>query len=184
MEFEKLLIKVVKILDEIDAIYCLTGGYAVSCWGRPRATFDLDVVIKLPAEKISIFAPRLKSLSDAGYINEIDAKEKLKVGGEFNFIHPETGLKIDFWSAENNSFSHQELKRRVAKKINNQTVYFISPEDLILSKLIWYQESQSKRHLDDAQSVIEIQGDKLDFSYLNREAGKLNIGKLWQEIKS
>jgi len=37
---EKLLIKITKILESLNIKYFITGGFAVSVWGRPRATFD------------------------------------------------------------------------------------------------------------------------------------------------
>jgi len=47
MEIEKFLIKIVQILENLKIDYFVTGGLAVSVWGRPRATFDIDIVIKL-----------------------------------------------------------------------------------------------------------------------------------------
>ena len=35
----KLLVKIARILDELGIEYFVTGGFAVSVWGRPRATF-------------------------------------------------------------------------------------------------------------------------------------------------
>ena len=43
----KLLVKVAPILDQLCIAYFVTGGFAVSVWGRPRATFDVDIVVQL-----------------------------------------------------------------------------------------------------------------------------------------
>lgn len=184
MDFEKLLIKVAKILDQIGAVYCLTGGYAVSCWGRPRTTFDIDVIIEMESGKINILAKKLKAFSRAGYLDEESAAKKIQKGGEFNFIHPETGLKIDFWAVGRDPVIKQELKRRIAKKIKKQTIYFISPEDLILSKLRWFKDSDSSRHLDDARSVLRIQKNKLDLVYLKKEAKKQQVEEAFNMLST
>jgi len=97
-------------------------------------------------------------------------REALEREGEFNFIYPEANLKVDFFIAGKNPVTKQELIRRLPLKIEKETVYFISPEDLILSKLRWHKEGQSARQLDDVESVLKIQGSKLDFIYLNKWA--------------
>jgi hypothetical protein len=48
-------------------------------------------------------------------------------------------------------------------------VFFASPEDLILSKLLWHQQGGSTRQLDDIESVLRIQ-QSLDWDYLRRWA--------------
>lgn len=46
MTFHQLIIKIAKILEKLNIQYAVTGGYAVSVLGRPRATFDIDIVIE------------------------------------------------------------------------------------------------------------------------------------------
>ena len=44
---EKILIEIAKILSDLKIKYFVSGGFAVSVWGRPRATFDIDIIVKL-----------------------------------------------------------------------------------------------------------------------------------------
>lgn len=68
----------------------------------------------------------------------------------FVFIQPATGLKVDFWLSGEDDFDRSRFKRKITKTVLGETVYFTSPEDLILIKLIWYKESGLARHLEDA----------------------------------
>ena len=179
---EKLLLKVAPILDELEINYYVTGGFAVSVWGRPRATFDIDIVVKLIEPKIMPLARALRKISKYGYIDEQAANEALKRKGEYNFIEPETGIKVDFWITKGTETSKVEFERRVVKKINNQKVSFISPEDLILNKLTWYEKSQSSRHLEDAESIFKISGEKLDFDYLKKHVAKIGVSGLLKKF--
>lgn len=179
---EKLLLRVAPILDELRIDYYVTGGFAVSVWGRPRATFDIDIVIKLLEPKVKPLAMALRKISKYGYIDEESAKEALRRKGEFNFIDPETGIKVDFWITKGNEISKKEFERRIVKKINGQKVYFISPEDLILNKLFWHQKSESSRHLEDVESVFKISDKKLDKSYLKKQAAILEIAVLLKKF--
>lgn len=167
-----LLIKVAAILDRLGIDYMVTGGMSVAVWGRPRFTADIDIIIKIAETKVGLLAEALRKISHAGYIDEITAAEAVRRGGEFNFVDPKTGVKVDFWTVK---VGNQELKRKKDRKILGRVVYFISPEDLILSKLVWYKKSDSTRHLEDAESVIKISGKNLDQRYLEKQAKALGV---------
>lgn len=179
---EKLLVKIVEILEELRIPYYITGGFAVSVWGRPRATFDIDVVIKLFKPEVARLAKTIRTIYKLGYIDEDVAKDAVERKGEFNFIEPETGFKVDFWIEKGTKLDLLRFKRKKAEIIKRQRVYFISPEDLILSKLEWYQKTQSTRQLEDIESILKISGEKLDKNYLEHWAKKLGAVKLLKSV--
>ena len=173
----RLLAGIAKILNHLNIPYFVTGGMAVLIWGRPRFTADIDIVIQLKYENAVELKNALLAFRKMGYIDEEAVKEAIRNKGEFNFIDIESGVKIDFWILkELDRLVAEQLKRRVAKKIFNEKVFFISPEDLILSKLIWYEKSgESSRHIEDAESVFKISGKNLDTGYLKKQAAKSGV---------
>jgi len=176
---EKLLIEIVKILDNLKIKYFITGGFAVSVWGRPRATFDIDIVVRIIEEpQADKLADAWRNISKAGYADEDMVKEAIKSGGEFNFIDPDSGLKVDFWADSEDKNSPPEFQNRKLKKISGQGVYFVSAEDLILSKLQWHKLSNSERHINDIKSVFKISGGKLNKKYLNYWILKLDLAEI------
>lgn len=181
MDPQHLLVRVVKILNKLKIPYIVTGGMAIYVWGRPRFTADIDIVIELKKEKVKQL---VQILIKEGYIDEDAVNEALKYESEFNFIDQKVGIKVDFWILKNNDFDKSRLKRGIAKKILNQKVDFISPEDLILMKLLWFNESQSTRQLEDIYSIMEILKDELDFDYLKKWAQKLHLVKILEEMMS
>lgn len=178
---EKLLLKVAPVLDELGIDYFITGGFAISVWGRPRATFDIDIVVKLIDPQVSHLAKALRKISEFGFIDEESAKNAVARKGEFNFIDPETGVKVDFWVTKNDEIAQLEFQRRAVKKLDNQNIYFISPEDLILSKLLWYEKSQSTRQLEDIESILKIQ-KKLDLRYIRKWAKEQSTIKIFENL--
>jgi len=183
MDFETLIIKIAKILNKLRIPYFITGGYAVAVWGRLRATFDIDVVIEMFHPQVDKFAKEMRGLGKAVYIDEDMMSEALARRGEFNVIHPESGIKMDFFVAGVNPQGKQELARARAYTIKEQKVFFISPEDLILSKLRWYQQGGGERHLEDAQSVIKKSGKLLDDKYLKKQISAQSLDELWMKIR-
>lgn len=183
MEFQELIVKIANVFDRLRLSYAITGGYAVSIWGRLRATFDIDVIIELPMPKKEQFMEAMKLLAEISFLDEGELKKAIKDYGGFNFIHGDSGIKIDFWVVGKDDFSRAKLERRIAQKIGNQKVYFLSPEDLILSKLMWAKDSQSELQLGDIESIIKIQKN-LDWNYLWEWSEKQSTRKILEKLKN
>lgn len=167
------MVKIAVVLNKLGIDYFITGGMAVAVWGRPRSTADIDAVIKMVEPKITALINSLRKISKTGYIDEEAARKAVRNGKEFNFIDPETGMKIDFWPVKSSGIGI-EFRRRVPQKILGQKVFFISPEDLILNKLLWHQKGGSNRHLEDAESILKVQ-KKIDLKYLKKMASAQDI---------
>lgn len=172
----QLLVKIAKTLKRLKIPYLVTGGIAVLVWGRPRFTADIDIVIELQESKASNLMKALRGIGKAGYIDEATIRDAIRRQNEFNFIDGDTGVKVDFWPLRRNDpFDSSRLKRKIAKRILGESVYFTSPEDLMLVKLKWYKESGSSRQMEDVESIVKISGDKLDKSYLKQWSRGLDI---------
>lgn len=84
-------------------------------------------------------------------------KHAVERKGEFNFIYIESGIKVDFWIQDDQSvFVKSKFQRRVPKVILGQKIYFLFPEDLLLSKLLWYKESESELQRGAMESILRI----------------------------
>jgi len=177
---EEVLCKIAKILKNLKIPYIVTGGFAVSVWGRPRFTADIDIVVELMPQNIKYLAKNLLSIDKNVYVSEEAIREALQNKSEFNFIHPQTGLKVDFWIVKGDAFDKLRIKRGIAKKIKNQKVNFISPEDLILSKLIWYKKSHSTRQLEDIESILKI--SKVDLKYIKKWAKEQSTSDVFNKL--
>ncbi|MBU3956285.1 hypothetical protein KJ633_07475 [bacterium] len=182
MDFQKILVKTAKILEELKIPYAITGGYAVSVWGRPRSTFDIDIIVEIFHPKTPALADALDKFSKLGQVDRKMMQEAINRKGEFNFIHVESGIKIDFWILDKNPFSISQLKRRKTKAIAERKIRFVSPEDLILSKLIWHKKSGSDYQLKDVESIIKRQ-KKLDWKYLKKWAAIQSTAKILEALE-
>lgn len=184
MDFHELIGKIAKILDNLTIRYAITGGYAVSIWGRLRATFDIDVVIEIEKSKASVLTHALKKISRIAFIDEDMVRQAIERKDEFQFIDVESGIKIDFWVCGDDPFSRARIKRRVKKIIQGKRIYFLSPEDLMLSKLLWYKESESEQQLADVTSIVRLQKGKLDKEYLKKWAKRQSTIKILEQLQN
>src|SRR5437867_12665821 len=66
-ELDDALVKLSSWLTENEIRHMVIGGFAVTVWGEPRVTRDLDVTVSVPAHKlgqtIHLTCARLHSLS-------------------------------------------------------------------------------------------------------------------------
>lgn len=73
----------------------------------------------------------------------------------FNIIDWKSGMKIYFIVRKNDDFQQTEFDRRQRKQLlPDVTCWVISPEDLIIAKLLWIQKLFSQQQLDDIKNII------------------------------
>jgi len=155
----------------------LTGGLAVSFWGLPRTTHDIDIVIEAKEEDKNKIIDGFKK---DFYISEEAVSQAIRQRFTFNIIHYKAGLKIDFWLTKKDPQRIIEFKRRQKKKIFGKEIYIISLEDLILEKLLWYKESESTRHLEDIEGILKI--SKGDLAYIKNWARQQSTIEILEEL--
>jgi hypothetical protein len=171
---EDLLIKVTDKLHQLKIPYMMTGGIAVIFYGRPRLTHDFDLVVMLKPEQIPSL---IKAFKDEFYISQEAIQNALNTQSMFNLIHFDSGIKVDFWIIQDSEFDRKRFERRKKHGYGGREIYFSSPEDIILKKILWFKESEIQKHLEDAFGILEIQ-QNLDFNYLKKWADRLGIQDL------
>lgn len=185
---EELLKNITEILAELKIPYAITGGFAVSVWGNPRSTADIDIVVELIEKNVGPLAKKVLSLDKNLYIDEDMAREAIAHKGEFNFIDPDCGMKVDFFVMDNTPYNKLKIKRAILRDLCGAKALFVSPEDLILGKLNWSKETHSQKQFEDIKTVLRNEGIKLDYDYMNKWAEKHGtteiLNKLIKENKN
>jgi hypothetical protein len=177
MELVSLLKIVKRRLDKANIEYMVSGGVAVSFWGLPRTTHDIDIVIEARVkDKNKIIGLFEKDF----YIADESVEEAIKHRFTFNIIDNKTGTKIDFWLVKRDAFGKPEFKRKLKKKIFGEDIFIISPEDLVLCKLIGYKEMHSHHRLDDAKSILAT--SKVDLKYIKNWAKRQGTENILKRI--
>jgi len=131
----------------------LSGSVALNAYSVPRYTRDIDIVIELRSENFAVFADIFANREC--YFHRESAEEEVRRQGMFNVIDWKSGMKIDFIIRKNDDFQRTEFARRQRKKVLDQVdCWIISPEDLIIAKLLWIQQLYSQQQVDDIKNVM------------------------------
>lgn len=180
----ELLLAIVKILDKYEISYLLTGSLASSYYGIPRATHDIDFVIEVWEDDKNSLLQATDELDKSYLVSKKDIEEAIESFSHFDIFHLESGIKIDFWLSKKGEFELGKFKRKREVKFGRCKVRLTSPEDLIITKLLWCKEIRSEKHIEDCIGIWKTQKGKLNQDYLFSWAKKLGVEKLLKEVSS
>jgi hypothetical protein len=103
----------------------------------------------------------------------------------FNLLALAEGDKVDFWMLTDEPFDQSRFARKLVQEVLGMRLKVSAPEDTILAKLRWCQLSGgSEKQFTDALRVYELQGEKLDDSYLQQWVRQLGLEQLWTQLKA
>lgn len=147
--------------------YVVIGAWALSLWGKPRATADVDFLVLVDEQKLDRFvAPMTRTGLE---LDEEWAKwNPLLRGSQRRF--QARGVIIDILRTRDRH-DQEIFRRRRRKRVGRHYYWVVSSEDFILQKL----KVGRPRDFEDALSVVERLGANLDRRYLRRWAGRLGV---------
>lgn len=165
------------IFEQLQISYYITGGVAAIAYGDPRTTRDLDIVIAITSNDLGQLVSALEA---AGFYCPPGAVEDIQRGRgkTLSVTHMQMVLNADLVINGDTDFDRTKMARRQLEALDEagqEYFYLSSPEDVILSKLVWRQRSQSEKQWRDVLGVLKVQGEALDFEYLQQWAEPLAI---------
>lgn len=176
MDFKMVLEKLLGEFESRQIRYALMGGFALGLWGVPRTTVDMDFLVALE-DMESIHGV----LSAAGYErvyhseNVSQYTSGLAVFGEIDIIHA-------FREASFNMLARAEKKKIFGGKT---TIPVLVPEDIIGLKVQAMANNPSRQATDlsDIESLMELYGNKLDWSRIEEYFSLFGKSVLAGELK-
>ncbi|MDZ4844619.1 MAG: hypothetical protein SH857_03615 [Chitinophagales bacterium] len=157
-------------LDRKGISYMVSRGVALNTYTTPRMTRDIDVVIALRETEIESF---LQIFNKGFYVSKESVKVEVKRKDMFNVIDQATGYKIDFIVKKDSEYRAAEFSRRKRSTVFGFETWLVTPEDLIISKLVWIQELYSDRQMDDIKNLLK--NPDVDTEYIKHWCGMLGI---------
>lgn len=181
MEPSELLRRVTGALERLGLRYFVTGSIATIFFGEPRFTNDIDIVVEIPAERIVEL--RAAFPSPEFYLSEETFQRAVARRGQFNIIHPSSGLKVDVMVPMDIPFNRSRFLRvKRVRPLPDFEATFSSAEDVILKKMEAYLEGGSEKHLRDIAGVLKISGEHLDLPYIEEWVTRMGTAEVWEEI--
>jgi len=170
-----------RVLDDLGIRWYLFGAQAVVAYGQPRLTADIDVTVDLPLDR---WTELVGALTEAGFSSRVDELPRfvertrvIPVG------HDPTGFPVDLVIAGPVGLEQEFLERARRTDLGGVEVSLISPEDLIVTKIL----AGRPKDLRDVKGIVREQGDRLDVervrALLRLLEGALGRGDLAEELE-
>jgi hypothetical protein len=187
---------VIHTLERIQAPYVIIGAFAGVAYGVTRATFDVDIVVDLSE-------PHIRALEAAYppprfYADAHQMRDSIRLGMLFNIIDTSEARKVDLIPLTMKPGYGFALQRRIRHEIFVATgerfaAWFARPEDVIVGKLMAWQQGGSFKHQTDIRDILVAVklGDDAELSasfdrdYIDRWAVKLGpeVEQFWMTMK-
>lgn len=181
MSVPQVFARIVAALDLAGIPFMLTGSFASSVHGSPRATRDIDLVIDPTPESLRALAKLLPP--EEYYHDETAALDALSRRSQFNVLDHATGWKVDLIIRKSRPFSRAEFERRQVLDFDGVRLAVATAEDVVLAKLEWAKTSGSRRQIEDAAGVLMARAGEIDIEWIERWVVDLDIAEQWSEAR-
>lgn len=143
-------------LDAVGARWYLFGAQAVLAWGRPRLTADIDVTVRMVPEDPAALA---RALEERGFRLRVadPADDFVRRTRVLPFTFTPAGMPVDVVLG-GPGLEDLFLSRAVPVRIGAVTVPVISPEDLVVTKIL----AGRPKDLEDVRGILLERLSQLD----------------------
>ena len=177
----------IDILERLSLRYAIWGGMGAVAHGEPRFTPDIDFLIDPGGASLAEAVPLLE---DAGF-KVVAGDDCAPAGRALGVLHKRCHIRGDFHIAYNPTLQGMLDKRIYLPFDHSRRAPYLSPQDLIQSKLRVYAAfaagersplREIRRHAGDIAAVIRIHADRLDPAALDLAAVDHGLLGLWRSL--
>lgn len=172
---ERILKDVTERFERLSIPYMLTGSMALSKYAMMRMTNDIDIVVQL---KYSDAQRIISTFEPDYYVPHGRVSRAIETDFMFNLLHQQSLVKVDCVMLKNTEFQKTAFANRYEVDFSGFNVWIIGREDLVLSKLLWANESRSEMQMRDVASIIR---NGYDAEYVSLWAKKLGLEDILSE---
>ena len=192
----RLHVGILRTLERLGVRYVVIGAFAGTSYGITRATFDVDIVVELDEEHVEALVsayppPRY-------YADPEQMRDSVRRGILFNIIDSTEGTKADLIPVTMAPGYEWALEHRIRRAVplspdQGFDAWFARPEDVIVGKLMAWQEGRSLKHESDIRDILVAMrlgteaelSASFDLGYLERWVARLGgeVPGLWESLK-
>jgi hypothetical protein len=150
-------------LAAADIPHMVTGGLVANAHGISRSTKDADIVIQVRGPELAAFERRLP----AGLRLDPQISFETITGSQRQIVEVAgTPFRIELFFLGSDPHHQERFRRRVWQHLPDleRDTWISTAEDMIIQKIRWWRDKDR----DDARNILAVQGDALDFAYIEK----------------
>jgi len=149
-----LLAALAAAMRERSVRWYLFGAQAAIVWGSPRLSADVDVTANLDRVALTDYIDTMRRSGFDVVFGDPEFVESTRV---IPFVHRATRMPLDIVVA-GSGLEEEFLERAISVVLSGSTVPVISPEDLIITKIL----AGRPKDIEDIRGVINERRSSLD----------------------
>ncbi|MBE2235078.1 MAG: nucleotidyl transferase AbiEii/AbiGii toxin family protein [Anaerolinea sp.] len=183
---------VLRALEAVGAHYMVVGAFGASAYGLSRATHDADIIVDLDSAACEALAAHFPP--PRYYADPQQMRDSIRLGIMFNIIDGSLGVKADLVPLSREPTYRQAFQQRVRCTVVDAQgeefeIWCARPEDIILGKLMAWQQGRSAKHPADIAVVLSFvlggfSADPFDVDYVTAQTTQIGTEALalWLEL--
>lgn len=178
-DLSKAIEDIVGLFDSLGLEYAIMGGIAVRVYGIPRATYDVDFTTAIRREALTELFHRAQEIGYTvpdvylqGWIDQVGGMPLVKI----RLLLDGREIDVDIFLSES-PYQASLLSRRKWARLNGIDAWLVSPEDLVLLKLL----ANRPRDVADVGDVFFMQG-QMDVDYMRHWAAQIGVGERLESV--
>jgi len=180
--------RLIQALEQLDIRYGIGGSVAAMSYSRTsRLTNDIDVMFDASYERLSLLIQEVQQWQV--YIDPIETIFEFNLPAQLpiNILDGLAGAKADLFLVRHAGLDTAIMTRLRRHKLYVQPdfyAWFMSPEDVILYKLIYFKKSEgvSQKHPTDIHAMLRAVEGHLDLAYLEQWSREVDVLELWRIV--
>lgn len=163
----------IDLLERERIPYLLMGGFALTVWAIPRATYDVDLTLSVDERGLARFLSAVKDAGfhvvppfERGFKDVLAGMEKIRIQWWTDLARQ---VDVDVFLVTT-AYQEAAFGRRRRVRIEDREAWTLDPADLLLHKLVaWRPKDRA-----DVQNLLAVQGLP-DPLYVQEWAGRLGV---------
>lgn len=169
-------------LNQLAIPYAVTGSVASIFYGEPRMTHDIDMVVHLAVNRVEEVINAFPSSDFYIPPREILISEiKRSNRGHCNVIHHNSGFKADVYFTGSDELQLWAVKNARVTDLDGHKIALAPPEYVIIKKLQFYSEGESKKHLEDVKAIIQNNSNTLNYDFISQYVMQYHLESYLEE---
>jgi hypothetical protein len=183
MTGQEAALAVVDALEAAGMPHMIVGSFSTNRYGIERSTHDADFVVELGGRTIFAIKPYLPA---EVRIDPQMSFETVTMTRRYVATVEGSYFKIEFFILSDDPHDQERFARRRGLDMVERTLWYPTPEDVIITKLRWALLAHRSKDRDDARDVIAVQDvdDTLDWSYIHKWCDIHGTRALLDEVRA
>jgi hypothetical protein len=163
MSSDEISRSVVEILNRHRVAYMVVGSLSTNFHSTIRSTKDADIVVQSDlggiARLIADECATLRLDPQLGF-ESVTATTKIILRAE------QEEFEVELFGLSDDPHDQERFKRRICVDWFGLPMWMASAEDALITKLRWANQIGRAKDIADAQNIVGVSGDNLDWPYI------------------